>query len=275
MEEVRLANTEYREGKIAEALERLRRDGRIIEAETPDEAYDLLVCAWYAERTRRLNDPNRKRSAMTTEHHIERKELNTRARLLLAADGTLMGHELRIGDCAFRVGDEVVARLTDRSLRAEGADRSSYVRNGSFGRVRAVRDDGLSVAFERWGVVDVPREYIERRLSAGLIGGLQHAYAITTHLAQGETHALAAPLVSDGSSSAGVYVGITRGQFDLRSVMVRRSPGPSLQELSHLRITSVDVSTIAVLQAKLINDELPTLAIEHEQPKATTKALKP
>ena len=89
MAEVRLANAEYREGKITEALERLRRDGRITEAESADEAYDLLTCAWYAERQKRVAEPERRWSAMTAEHHFERRELNVRARALLADDGTL------------------------------------------------------------------------------------------------------------------------------------------------------------------------------------------
>ena len=40
---------------------------------------------------RREADPQRRRSAMTAEHHSERRELNARARALLVADGTLEG----------------------------------------------------------------------------------------------------------------------------------------------------------------------------------------
>ena len=58
MAEVRLALDEYRAGMIAEALDRLERDGRIAEASSPSEAYDLLACAWYAERQRRLAIPH-------------------------------------------------------------------------------------------------------------------------------------------------------------------------------------------------------------------------
>lgn len=49
MEEVRLVNAEYREGKITKALERVAKDERIIEATFGEEAYDLLTCAWYGE----------------------------------------------------------------------------------------------------------------------------------------------------------------------------------------------------------------------------------
>jgi conjugative relaxase-like TrwC/TraI family protein len=237
MEQVRLANKEYREGKIAEALERLRRDGRITEAESAEEAYDLLVCAWYAERQKRAADPTRRRSAMTAEHHFERRELNARAKALLVADRTLTGPEHTVTDCSFRAGDEVIARITDRSLRAVGGGRDSYVRNGSFGIVAKVRKNGLIVDFERWGRVSVPRDYLERNIAPGVRGGLQHAYALTTHSAQGATFAIAAPLMTDVSSRDGVYVGMTRGQFDLRAIAIRRRdlvPAPTDDSLPAL-----------------------------------------
>jgi ATP-dependent exoDNAse (exonuclease V) alpha subunit len=221
MEEVRLANAEFREGQIAKALERLARDGRITEAKSAEEAYDLLTCAWYVERQRRNLDPERRRSAMTAEHHVERRELITRARALLIADGALNGPELRVGELCFQAGDEVIARVVDRSLRADGADRDAYIRNGSLGRVERVLENGLIVDFERWGSIEVPLSYIEQKLPSGVVGGLQHAYALTTHAAQGDTFAVATPLVTDASSVEGVYVGITRGQFDLQGVVIR------------------------------------------------------
>jgi conjugative relaxase-like TrwC/TraI family protein len=222
MAEVRLANAEYREGKVIEALERLRRDGRITEAESADEAYDLLTCAWYAERQKRVAEPERRWSAMTAEHHFERRELNVRARALLADDGMLSGPELTVAGLSFRSGDEVIARITDRSLRTEGAARDAYVRNGSLGTVVEVHEQGVVVDFERWGRVAVPLPYLECKVSADVVGGLQHAYALTSHAAQGKTFAVAAPLVTDASSPEGVYVGITRGQFDLQAVAIRR-----------------------------------------------------
>jgi hypothetical protein len=66
---------------------------------------------------------------------------------LLAADGTLSGPELRVDELSFQVGDEVIARVADRSLRADGTARGSYVRNGSFGRVAGVREESVGVDF--------------------------------------------------------------------------------------------------------------------------------
>ena len=222
MAEVRLANAEYRAGKITEALARLEHDGRITEAESAEEAFDLLSSSWYVERCRRLQMPGRKPTSMTAEHHFERIELNARARALLKADGTLSGPELVAAGLSFQCGDEVIARIGAHDLRAEGAARSSWVRNGSLGVVRRVESDSLVVDFERWGRVVVPSSYIEREVAPGIRGALQHAYALTTYAAEGSTFAVAVPLLTDASSRGGVYVGITRGQFDLSAVVIRR-----------------------------------------------------
>jgi hypothetical protein len=116
---------------------------------------------------------------MTAEHHAERGELNERARELLRPDGTLSGPELRVGELSFQVGDEVIARIPDRTLRANAAERDAYVRNGSLGRVIEARDSSLLVEFERWGRIEVPLRYLSQLLPSGSIGGLQHAYALT------------------------------------------------------------------------------------------------
>ena len=126
---------------------------------------------------------------MTAEHHRERVELNRRARALLKADGTLRGSELLVAGVGFQVNDEVMARVGDQQLRAEGAGRDQWVRNGSRGVVREVGEDHLVVDFERWGAVRVPISYIEREVVPGVVGGLTHSYALTTFAVQGATMA--------------------------------------------------------------------------------------
>ena len=221
MGEVRLALAEYRAGQIEKALQRLADDGRITEAASFGEALDQLSCAWYAERQARLADPSRRPSSMIAEHHHERLALNRRARALLKADGTLSGPELVVDGIGFQQNDEVIARVGDHDLRADGAERQQWVRNGSRGFVREVGDDQLVVEFERWGSVRVSRDYIEREVVPGVRGGLQHAYALTTFAAQGQTMAAAMPLVSDASSREGTYVALARPQLNLSAVAIR------------------------------------------------------
>ena len=200
---------------------------------------------------------------MTAEHHVDRRELNRRARERLVAGGILHGPELTVPGCSFRAGDEVVARVADRELRAEGAPRDAYVRNGSIGTVVEVRGDGLVVAFERWGKVTVPRSYLERPVVGGPDGALQHAYALTTYGAQGATFALGAPLLSDASSREGAYVGMTRAQLDLRAVTVRQKyarPSTPDDDLPELR---EQTGALEAAARRLNGAASDRLALEH------------
>jgi conjugative relaxase-like TrwC/TraI family protein len=262
MAEVRLALEEYRAGKITEALQRLERDGHITEASSVAEAYDLLTCAWYAERQRRLADPSRELSSMTAEHHHERRELNTRARAMLKADGTLHGPELVVDGVGFQAGDEVIARLADHELRAENAGRDRYVRNGSRGVVRQAGADRLLVSFERWGEVAVSRDYIEREVSPGVRGGLMHAYALTTYAAQGATMSAGLTLLSDASSREGAYVALTRPRLSLSAIAIRAAqPAPPAAE-HELPVVVAERSELEATAAALQRDRRERLASE-------------
>ncbi|MBW3653264.1 MAG: AAA family ATPase, partial [Actinobacteria bacterium] len=150
MAEVRMALTDYRQGRIAEALARLDQDERVVEANSPDELLDALVADWYVDRQLRVQDPSAAHSSMVAEHHVERAELNRRARAVLGAVGELDGPELEVAGVTFQQGDEVIARRQDRELRPAGGGRNSYVRNGTRGRVVEVnqRERVLVVDFE-------------------------------------------------------------------------------------------------------------------------------
>jgi hypothetical protein len=76
MEAVRLASGDYAAGRISEAVERLRRDRRIVEADSPEELLDALVADWYVDRISRRVDPEVPPSSMMADHHSERRELN-------------------------------------------------------------------------------------------------------------------------------------------------------------------------------------------------------
>lgn len=225
--QVRLALTEYRDGQIAAALTRLERDDRVVSAPSADELLDALVADWYVDRQQRLSDPSLARSAMVAEHHFERTELNRRARAMLIADGSIHGNVLSIGGQEFQAGDEVICRAQDKTIRPAGGTRQSYVRNGTRGTVVEVRADddraGLVVDFDGRGEVFVPRAFLEIEVRPTVVGGLSHAYALTSHAAQGETYEAGRHLATDQSSREGVYVGLTRGRSDVRLYTVNRT----------------------------------------------------
>jgi conjugative relaxase-like TrwC/TraI family protein len=223
---VRAALEEYRAGKVTAALQRLHDDGRVIEAEEPEELLDRLVADWYADRQQRRERPELPASSMVAEHHHERLQLNDRARALLLADGTLAGPALMVDGAQFQTGDEVIARLQDRRLRPAGGGRNSYVRNGTRGVVVDVvgldsATPGLRVDFEGRGMVDVPWTYLSAEIRPGVHGGLAHSYALTSYAAQGETYEAARHLATERSSRPGVYVGLSRGMGDARLYVTR------------------------------------------------------
>jgi len=227
MGQVRLALSEYRDGQIAAALDRLERDDRVVTAPNADELLDALVADWYVDRQQRATDPSLAASAMVAEHHFERAELNERARALLVDDGTIHGDALTAAGQEFQAGDEVICRAQDKSLRPVDGNRRSYIRNGTRGTVVSAHTDdgrpGLVVDFAARGEVFVPSDFLEAEVRRGVIGGLTHAYALTSHAAQGETYESGRHLATDQSSREGVYVGLTRGRSDVRLYAVSRS----------------------------------------------------
>jgi conjugative relaxase-like TrwC/TraI family protein len=223
LSEVRLALDEYRSGAISSALERLGADQRVITAESASELFDTLVSDWYVDRQRTIDIPTFDRSSMTAAHHDERRALVDRARALLRADGTLYGPEIDAGGTRFCAGDEVIAKVPDRTLRPDDGDRHSFIKNGSRGTVLSVAEDHLLVDFEHRGTISVPRSYLDQEVGHGAKGALLHSYCLTTYAAQGDTYGAARHLGSDRSSRAEIYVGLTRGRHDTALYAVRRS----------------------------------------------------
>ncbi len=91
MDQVRLASVDYAAGRISEVVEGLRREQRIVEADTPEELLDALVADWYVDRIHRPANPEVPPSSMMADHHVERREFNAAARALLVGQGTLSG----------------------------------------------------------------------------------------------------------------------------------------------------------------------------------------
>lgn len=261
MADVRLALTDYREDRVAAAIERLREGGRVVEADSPEEVVDALVADWYHDRQLRLADPERAVSTMTADHHLERRELNHRARALLMADGTLTGPSLDLPGISFRAGDEVIAVQGERTLRAAGAPYKDHVKTGERGKVVEVRlgkqlqDSALVVEFERHGRVVVDHAHLSHRVRPGVIGRLAHSYALTTYAAQGETYEAGRGLASEQAMKAGVYVALSRGRTDAKLYVLRRRdllpPADQHLDLPRLEATTAILAEVtARLQAQ-------------------------
>jgi hypothetical protein len=221
--EERLANVEYREGRIAESLARRDTDGKVVRAGSAGELYDTMAADWYVEWCHGARDP------MIAARNSVREELNRRARLLREAAGELTGPTVYRGGREFRVGDWVVTRHNQRRLRS--ADGSWYVKNGSRGIVAdaAAETGALVVEFEgRAGLahrVLLPAEYVAA-------GHVEWGYAVTDYGVQSRTLDRARAVLDDTTSAAGAYVATTRGRLENRIYIVdgevREEPDPDL-----------------------------------------------
>lgn len=223
MADIRLANLDYRSGRIAEAITRLETNQRIVTASTSGELLDQLAADWYVDRKTNPEASSR----MIAEHHRERRALNARAQQLLRSDGTLTGPGVQIGDATFHVGDEVIARAPNRNLHPAN-DRTAYVRNGTTGTIAGIQGapgtETLVVDFDNRGEIVVPNHWLRAELRPGITGGLSPAYALTSHAAQGDTYRTGRIIATDTASTEAVYVGLTRGSHDARIYTVRNEP---------------------------------------------------
>ena len=205
--EDRAAIDDYREGRVAEALARYDDHDRIVRSATAGESFDAMVADWYRQHvTDGHADP------MIAGPNSTRRALNERARVLLKANGELTGEPFLIGGREFMVGDLVVARRNDRSLRGDGDE---FVRNGSAGRVTSLdlRRRRVMVEFEREGTIQLPSRYLDG-------GHLDHGYARTTYGVQGATHHTGRYHPTDMSGFEEGYVAITRARRDTRVYVV-------------------------------------------------------
>jgi len=203
----RLAIADYRDGLIADAVGRLDDARRIVRSATAGESFDAMVADWYAARIAGGADP------MIAGPNSTRRALNERARVLLKAAGELTGEALVVSGREFLVGDEVVARRNDRTLRVPGV--SDFVKNGSAGHVLEVHEDEceVTVRFEREGDIRIPATYLAA-------GHLEHGYARTTYGVQGHTHQTARYHPTDASNFEEGYVALTRGRSGSRLYVV-------------------------------------------------------
>lgn len=219
----RLAIEDYRNGLVADAVQRLDDADRVVRSATAGESFDAMVADWYAARLAGAADP------MIAGPNSTRRALNERARVLLKASGELTGTPLRVAGREFQRGDEVVARRNDRTLRAPGS--KDFVKNGSVGVIEQVhhRDHEVTVNFEREGMIRVPRAYLAA-------GRLEHGYARTTYGVQGHTHDVARYHPTDASGFEEGYVAVTRGRKGARLYVVDGTVGVD-QDAHHSRET--------------------------------------
>jgi hypothetical protein len=99
------------------------------------------------------------------------------------------------------VGDEIVTRRNDRTLRT---DRGVMVKNRDHWTIQTIHDDRSVSLTGRTGTVHLPAKYVGEHVELG--------YAQTSHATQGRTVDVGLLLVDTPTDSRGVYTAMTRGR---------------------------------------------------------------
>jgi conjugative relaxase-like TrwC/TraI family protein len=150
-----------------------------------------------------------KQSLLIADTREKVSALNAAVRDSLVANGRVDDLQALTTNAGQRIGigDRVATRQNDQDL--DVANREIWTVTG------LAPDGGLLVESER-GQRQLPASYVAEHLDL--------AYASTAHGAQGETVAAAHLLVSDQTSAASAYVGMTRGRQANTAHLVADSP---------------------------------------------------
>jgi conjugative relaxase-like TrwC/TraI family protein len=192
------ALAELRDGSVARAVEAYLRHGRVVVTDNPDAMIGAAVDLWFDARHRH------KQPVLLAGTNDLVDQLNQAVIARLTKLGELDTTAVAFGHGMFRVGERVVVRRnsTEHTVHGEAVG----VANGHTGHVVAIAAGRLTVRLDRDGTELV---LTDRYLARG--GQLSHAYALTTHRAQGGTWDLAIGVGVDGLYREGAYVELSRG----------------------------------------------------------------
>jgi len=237
-----------------EALDQLR-DGEAIEAIGVYEANERLVLGgdrtvlmkrlvddWWAARSSGT-------SAMIALRRADVRELNTQARQRMRAAGEL-GPDIALECGIFAPGDRIVLRRNDRRLG---------IANGELATVKTVDATGGMIIEAAGRRVTLPAWYLE---SAAQRPRVQHAYAITGHVAQGMTVDHAFVLGSPELYREWGYTAMSRGRHGNRLYVM----APDDPDRSEIAPREQDPSTaLASLVRGMTTSRAQTAAIDAGQ----------
>ncbi|MDP9335167.1 MAG: relaxase domain-containing protein [Actinomycetota bacterium] len=186
---------ELRSGDLGRALELLDSIGHVEYWEYRDTVNRRIVGDWLPAV---LDGDD---AIMLASTRADVGELNKMARYGLIANGHVAPTGLDIDGQTFAVGDRVMTLKNDRRLR---------LINGERGAIAAITDRDIVVSFDdRHEPTRIPTGYLED-------GGLDHAYAMTIHKAQGLTCDRAFVLGDELLHREAAYTALSRGRHENR-----------------------------------------------------------
>jgi conjugative relaxase-like TrwC/TraI family protein len=192
------ALTALRDGRVATAVRAYLEHGRVLTAASPTEMITTAVDRWFEAHDRGL----RPVLLAGTNDLVDR--LNTAVIDRLVARGELDAETAPYGPAHYGVGQRVVLRRNSNAERTT-AGETTTVANGQTGTVMSADHRQMVVRLDHGQDVVLDDRYLRRG------GDITHAYALTTHRAQGGTWDRAIAVGADVLYREGAYVQLSRG----------------------------------------------------------------
>lgn len=241
---------ELRDGNVAAAVAAYRSHDRVTIAADRTELFDIAARHWFdgaedGARVVLIGGTNDTVNALNRTVRNERNRLGQLGPTL----GTWAGRDLA-------VGDHVVARVNDyRATATTGADE--VILNGQTGIVTAGTDTSVTVRLDDDRTVILGADYLAA-------GGVDHAYALTAHRAQGGTWDRAIAVGTDGLYREAGYLVLSRGRDHNQLVVTAREIDDLDRELSRhdspLRLPDEDPDIDNDLEQRLRTSRAKQLA---------------
>ena len=238
----RNATRRLRQGDIG-VLGDYQRHGRLHDG-TPDAMEAAIVEAWDEARQRGESVA----LMANTNHTVNRLNELAQQRRIATCELDPNGPALNLGRQRLLVGDEVVTRRNQRTLRT---DHGVMVKNRDHWTIEAIHPDGAVTVTGKAGRVRLTADYAAEELELG--------YAQTSHATQGRTVDTALLLVDGPVDGRGLYTPLTRGRH-----------------ANHAYVITNDNQTAAdVLSQAIARDWIDQPAIKQRTRLSTGKALNP
>ncbi len=189
------ATRRLRTGDVS-VLAQYERHGRLHDG-TPDAMETAIVDAWSQARLRGESVA----LMANTNHTVNRLNQHAQQRRIDTGELDPNGPALEVAGERLLVGDQVVTRRNQRTLRT---DRGVMVKNRDHWTIEAIHPDGAVTITGKAGRVRLPPDYAAEELELG--------YAQTSHATQGRTVGTGLLLVDGPIDSRGLYTPLTRGR---------------------------------------------------------------
>jgi len=216
------ALSELRDGNVSAAVAAYLDHDRVIVTDTPADTLTAAIDRWFEARI--LGQ----RAVLLAGTNQQVDALNQAVVERLIATGELDPTAARYNDSDYRVGDRIVIRRNSMEQTTEGDAQS--VANGQAGTVTHLDTGALTIRLDSGPSITIDDRYLRRG------GHITHAYALTTHRAQGGTWDQAIAVGLDGLYRQNAYVQLSRGANENWLIITN----PELAELQRLADPELD-----------------------------------